>query len=51
MDLAAFSQPTFDAQEWAEGVLAPEKREGTLIDKEKLLGRMGEIVSFRKWLR
>ncbi len=30
MDLAAFSQPTFDAREWAEGVLAPEKREGTL---------------------
>jgi hypothetical protein len=35
MDLAAFSQPTFDAREWAEGLLAPEKREGTSIETGK----------------
>jgi len=35
MDLAAFSQPTFDAREWAESMLAPEKREGTQMGKKK----------------
>lgn len=29
MDLAPFSQPTFDARAWVESILTPEKRDGT----------------------
>ncbi|TFJ83551.1 hypothetical protein NSK_005147 [Nannochloropsis salina CCMP1776] len=32
MDLAPFSQPTFDARAWVESILTPEKRDGETLD-------------------
>ncbi|EKU21277.1 conserved oligomeric golgi complex subunit 7 [Nannochloropsis gaditana CCMP526] len=32
MDLAPFSQHTFDARAWVESILTPEKRDGETLD-------------------